>query len=101
MRDKDMPDGSHSLLIPSASEPEYFLTVVNQSSTSRTNLSNMVSPAAVVSAVHDIGSYRSCTLHKHHSRTLVIVIDIARDNEALQAATRVDNPKCKGMTRRY
>jgi hypothetical protein len=32
---------------------------------------------------------------------LFIVTDIARDDEALQAATRVNNPKCKGMTGRY
>jgi hypothetical protein len=50
----------------------------------------------VSAAAIDIGSYRPATLQKHHSRTLVIVTDIARDNEALQAATRVNNPKCKG-----
>ena len=52
----------------------------------------MVSSAAGVRVAHDIGSYRACTLHKHHSRTLVIVTDIARDDEALQATTRVNNP---------
>jgi len=48
-----------------------------------------------------IGSHRVSTLHRHCSRTLGIVTDIARDDEALQAVTRLKNPKCKGMTGRY
>jgi hypothetical protein len=43
-----------------------------------------------------IGSHRVGTLRRHCSRTLGIVTDIARDDEALQAVTRVKNPRCKG-----
>jgi DNA-directed RNA polymerase subunit RPC12/RpoP len=44
-----------------------------------------------------IGSYRcsNCKKNTIQEPLLFIVTDIARDDEALQATTRVNNPKCK------
>ena len=88
-----------------ASETEHFLTVAD-TQLDKISLSEHSRCAAAALCIYappyDIGSYRwSNCKGTIQEPLLFIVTDIARDDEALQATTKVNNPKCKGMTRRY